>query len=88
VGFGVNAASTEPVFIKVPVVQSLSYHDGSAISNTEKFTYEFTPLENTNPMPSGTTGGKYEIAVIANQTVEIGELLYTYAGIYNFSSTW
>ena len=82
--FDVHAASTEPVFIKVPVVQSFSYQDGSAISNTEKFTYELIPLENTNPMPPGTTNGKYEIAIIGNQTVEIGELIYTHAGIYNY----
>ena len=84
IGFDVHAASTEPVFIKVPVVQSFSYKDGSAISNTEKFTYELTPLENANPMPLGTTNGKYEIAIIGNQTVEIGELIYTHAGIYNY----
>ena len=83
-GFDVHAANSEPVFIKVPVVQSFSYKDGAAISNTEKFTYELTPLENTNPMPSETKNGKYEIAIIGNQTVEIGELIYTHAGIYNY----
>ena len=84
VGFDVHAASTEPVFIKVPVVQSFSYKDGSIISNTEKFMYELIPLENANPMPPGTTNGKYEIAIIGTQTVEIGELIYTHAGIYNY----
>ena len=83
-GFDVHAANTEPVFIKVPVVQSFSYKDGSAISNTEKCTYELIPLENANPMPPGTTNGKFEIAIIGNQTVEIGELIYTHAGIYNY----
>ena len=83
-GFDVRAESTKPVFIKVPVVQSFSYQNGSAINNTEKFTYEFTPLENDNPMPPGTAGGKYEIAIIGNQTVEIGEMIYTHAGIYNY----
>ena len=83
-GFDAHAVNTEPVFIRLPVQQSFSFQNELITNSTEKFTYEFTSLENGNPMPSGTTGGKYETAIIGNQTVEIGEIVYTHAGFYNY----
>jgi len=83
-GFDAHAASTKPVLIRLPVVQSFSSQDGQVISSSEKRIYKLTPLEKDNPMPSETIGGKYEMAITGNQTVEIGELMYTHAGIYSY----
>ena len=84
IGFDVYAVSTEPVFIKLSVMQSFSSQDKILTSSIEKLTYEFRPLEKDNPMPSETIGEKYEITIIGNQIIEIGELIYTHAGIYNY----
>ena len=84
IGLDVYAASTEPVTIRIPVVQSFSSQDKPVTDSIEQYTYEFTPLEKNNPMPSETVGGKYEITIIGTQTVEIGDLIYVHAGIYNY----
>ena len=84
IGLNVYAASTEPVSISIPVAQSFSSQGKPVTGSVEQYTYEFTPLEKDNPMPSETIGGKYEISIIGNQTVEIGDLVYAHAGIYTY----
>ena len=81
----VHATSANPVSVRLPIAQSF-ISENKQIPNVDKnFVYELTPIEKSNPMPSGSVENKYTVTVKGNKIVQTSKIIYTHAGIFNYT---
>ena len=83
---GIRAdAQGSPVFVTLPLEQVFLL-DGNPMSDSDTtFQYELSPERAGSPMPPGTVGGVYTIAITGVDTVDTGWIEYGNTGIYGYT---
>ncbi|MCL2606649.1 MAG: hypothetical protein FWD93_05150 [Coriobacteriia bacterium] len=78
-------ASAASVATTIPVRQVFDAPDGAGSDGV--FTYRLTPQDPANPMPvstSGLVGGSYEFTIEGTETMNVGPITFTHAGLFYY----
>jgi len=83
---GIKAdAQSSPIFVTLPLEQVFLL-DGNPVSDSgTTFQYELYPERAGSPMPTGTVGGIYTIAITGVDAVDTGWIEYGNTGIYGYT---
>lgn len=82
-GFAVSAAGTTT--ITIPVAQVFETTDYMLSRKDKTFEYCLKPVESTNPMPEGSDGESYTVALIGNEDTNQIQITYSKIGDYHYS---
>ena len=74
-------AATTSAFITIDIEQSFR-KIGSTATVDDEFSYEFTALNEGNPMPIGSIGNFYRFRMSGNTTTQVGPIEFLQPGIY------
>lgn len=74
-------AETAPT-VQLPVTIDLS---GKVPSKAEEYTVILTAKKNVYPMPEGSVDGRYELKILGEGTEELGPIIYTKLGVYEYT---
>jgi len=81
---GIPAHAEETVSARLSVNQIFRVTGSTVSDEGGIFTYKLTAMAEGTPMPSGSTQGGYQISLKGNQSLEMGPVIYSHTGIYEY----
>lgn len=83
-GFAVKAAGN--ISVLLPVIQTVKVSDSTISKDEQSFEYTLTPLETGNPMPEGSNGDEFTMALTGDEETDI-QIDFNRTGVYSYHFT-